>query len=59
MTEERTYNKEELEAMPLKQVIDLILKAIKISGTMVVRDKGGNIKYDKPELAGTYGEDKL
>lgn len=59
MADEVTYTQKELEAMPRAQAHSLILKAIKISGTMVVRDINGNIKYDKPELAGTYGEDKL
>jgi len=57
--DEKTYTKAELDAMPKDQVINLMLKAVKISGTLVVRDKDGNIKYDKPELAGTYGEENL
>lgn len=59
MTKEKTYTQEELEAMPPKQAANLIMTAVKISGTMVVRDKQGNIKYDRPELAGTYGEENL
>lgn len=53
------YTKEDLEAMPPAQARSLIMKAVKIEGTFVVRDKDGNIKYDDPSLKGTYGEDKL
>lgn len=56
---DETYTLAELKKMPKDQATNLLMKAVKISGTMVVRDKAGNIKYDKPELAGTYGEDKL
>lgn len=59
MSDEKTYSKEDLEAMPPDQARNLLMKAIEITGTFVVRDKGGNIKYDKPELAGTYGEENL
>jgi hypothetical protein len=33
---------------------------VKIKGTAVVRSAAsGNARYEKPELAGTYNEDKL
>jgi len=59
MTEEKTYNLDDLKAMPSGQAVALLIKSIEISGTIVVRDKNGNIKYDDPTLAGTYGENKL
>ena len=59
MSDEKTYTLDDLRDMPEDQAASLLMKAVKISGTIVVRDKDGNIKYDQPELAGTYGEDKL
>lgn len=55
-TEERTFTKEELDAMPAEAANNIMMLATKIEGTVVVRDKDGNIKYDNPALAGTYGE---
>ncbi len=54
--ETRTYTKEELDAMPEGALLELLLKATEITGTVLVRDKDGNPKYDDPSLAGTYGE---
>jgi len=33
-----------------------IAKAVRISGTAVVRGKDGNARYDEPKRAGQYGE---
>lgn len=55
-----TYSAEEVAAMPVAEANALIRKAVKIEGTAVVKDKDtGKIRYDRPELAGSYGEDKL
>ena len=35
------------------------LGRIKIRGTAVVRDSNGNARYERPELAGKYNEDRL
>ena len=55
MAEEK-YTKEQLEKMSPAQMNNVFLRATKIQGTGVVRDKDGNIKYDNPESAGNYGE---
>jgi hypothetical protein len=54
-----TLTKRELDQMSPDELTNLLLKAHKVEATMVVRDKNGNIKYDRPELAGTYGEEHL
>jgi hypothetical protein len=60
MTEKRiTLTREQIEAMPREQFTELLLKAHKIEATAVVRRADGSIKYDRPELAGTYGEEHL
>lgn len=41
-------------------VVNLVkMGRAKVSGTAVVRDRDGNVKYDNPALAGRYNEDKL
>ena len=52
----RVYTLDDLAKMPRARADALIAKATKIEGTAVVRGADGKIKYDKPELAGTYGE---
>lgn len=60
MIEQRiTLTREQIEAMPREQLSALLLAAHKVEATAVVRDIYGNIKYDRPELAGTYGEEYL
>ncbi len=53
----KTYGPAELAAMTAEEFNDALLKAIKIEGKVLVRDKDGNPKYDDPSLAGTYGEE--
>jgi len=52
----KTYTKEELEALTPEQFNDVLMKAVKIEGSAVVRRADGSIKYDDPTLKGTYGE---
>lgn len=52
-------SKAEIDAMTPEEFNQALMKAVKIEGTVVVRDKDGNIKYDNPELAGTYHEENL
>ncbi len=60
MSEKRiTLTREQIEAMPKDEFAKLILSAHKIEAKAVVRRADGNIKYDRPELAGTYGEEHL
>ena len=60
MTEKRiTLTREQIEAMPQEEFASLVMAAHKVEATAVVRDAQGNIKYDRPELAGTYGEEYL
>jgi hypothetical protein len=54
--ETRTYTKEELEAMTPEAANNLMMIATKIEGTGIVRRADGSIKYDDPELKGTYSE---
>lgn len=51
-----TYTKEQLEAMPPEEANNLMMKACKIEGFAVVKDKHGVIKYDDISLKGTYHE---
>lgn len=51
-----TYNQEDLKEMSAEKFNNALLDAIEVKGTVLVRDKDGNPKYDNPELAGTYGE---
>lgn len=59
MAEEKTYTKEELDQMPPADAINVLLKASKVEGSGVVRQADGTVKYDNPELAGTYGENEI
>lgn len=54
-----TLTKDELDRMNPAELNALLLKAQKIEATAVVRRADGSIKYDQPELAGTYGEEHL
>lgn len=55
----RTYTPEELAAMSRDDIARLLLRAVKIEATCVVRRADGSIKYDDPSLAGTYHEENL
>lgn len=55
--ETRTYGTEELAAMTPNEFNNVLMKATKIEGKVLVRDKDGNPKYEDPSLAGTYGEE--
>ncbi len=35
------------------------LGRVKVRGTAVVRDAAGNVRYDEPKRAGTYGENNI
>ena len=60
MTEKQiTFTKAELDAMSDEQLTNLLLKVSKVTATAVVRRADGSIKYDRPELAGQYGEEHL
>lgn len=60
MTEKKiTLTREKIEAMPKEQLSALLMAAHKVEATAVVRRADGSIKYDRPELAGTYGEEHL
>lgn len=59
MSEERTYTKEQLDAMPAVDRNNLMMLATKIRGRGVVRRADGTIKYDDEALKGTYDEDKM
>lgn len=60
MIEQRiTLTREQIEAMPREQLSALLLAAHKVEAKAVVRRADGSIKYDRPELAGTYGEEYL
>lgn len=54
-----TLSKREIDAMSDEQLTNLLLKASKVTATCVVRRADGSIKYDRPELAGQYGEEHL
>lgn len=57
--EKITLTKQQLDAMSTEQLTALILKAHKVQATFVVRRPDGTVKYDRPELAGTYGEEHI
>jgi hypothetical protein len=54
-----TLTKRELDALLPEDLTALILKASKVTATAVVQRADGSIKYDRPELAGQYGEEHL
>ncbi|MHC4236844.1 MAG: hypothetical protein ACYSSM_01045 [Planctomycetota bacterium] len=56
MSEERTYTKEEFEALPPETQNNIMMLSPKIEGKAVVRRADGSIKYDDESLEGTYGE---
>ncbi len=51
-----TYTQEDLKELSPEEFNNALMDAVEIRGTVLVRDKDGNPKYDNPELAGTYGE---
>ena len=60
MTDKKTtLTREQIEAMPREDFTALIMAAQQVEATAVVRRADGSIKYDQPELAGTYGEEYL
>jgi hypothetical protein len=59
MDKKITLTKGELEQMSEEQLTNLLLKAVKVEATCIVRRADGSIKYDRPELAGQYGEEHL
>lgn len=56
MDKKITLTKRELDAMSDTELTNLLLKASQVTATCVVRRADGSIKYDRPELAGSYGE---
>ena len=54
--ETKTYTEKDLAGMTPEEVTNVFTKMVKIEGQGVVRDKDGNIKYDDPSKAGSYGE---
>lgn len=54
-----TFTKAQIDRMDPEQFSKLLLKAHKVAAKFVVRRKDGTIKYDRPELAGSYGEEHL
>lgn len=54
-----TFSKDQLDAMDSSQLMTLLLKATKIQATCVVQRADGSIKYDDPNLAGSYNEQFL
>lgn len=59
MSEKITLTKKQLDGMNPEQLTNLLMRAQKVEATAVVVGKDGKIRYDKPELAGTYGEQYL
>lgn len=59
MDKQIKLTKRELDEMSTEQLTNLLLKASKVEATCVVRRTDGSIKYDRPELAGHYGEEHL
>ncbi|MGE3175934.1 MAG: hypothetical protein AB7O32_00575 [Vicinamibacterales bacterium] len=55
----RTYTPQELAALSPADLTALFVPGAKIEATFVVRDAQGRIKYDRPDLAGTYHEEHL
>jgi len=51
--------REEIEAMPREKLEGMLKIAQKVEARAVVMRADGTIKYDNPELAGTYGEEHL
>lgn len=54
-----TLSKAELDAMSEDDLNNLLLKAADVKATAVVLRRDGTVKYDNPELAGSYGEEYL
>lgn len=58
-TKKITLTRKEIEAMAPGELSKLLIAAHKVEATAVVRDNNGDVKYDCPELAGSYGEEFL
>jgi hypothetical protein len=54
-----TLTRDELDAMTSDELCELLLSVYQWQATCVVQRADGSIKYDQPELAGTYGEQYL
>lgn len=54
-----TLTKDELDQMSGDDLCALLLRAYSWKATCVVQRADGSIKYDQPELSGTYGEQYL
>lgn len=54
-----TLSPQDIAKMDKDEFAALLLKALKVEATFVVRDKDGNVRYDDPSLAGTYHEENL
>ncbi len=57
--ETKTYSARELAEMKPGELNAILMKAVKVEGTVMVINKDGKPKYDQPELQGTYGEENL
>ena len=57
--QEITLTRDDLAKMSQGQLTRLLMASSKIRATAVVIDKDGNIKYDDPSKAGTFGEEVL
>jgi len=54
--ETKKISAKEFNEMPADEQASVLMKMVKIEGVGVVRDEDGNIKYDDPSQAGTFGE---
>jgi len=52
----KTYNQDQLKAMDPGQRNAILMKAVKITGTAVIRRADNSVKYDDESLKGTYNE---
>lgn len=57
MTEARTYNKDEFEALPERERENILLGKPIMKGKGVIRRADGSIKYDNESLKGNYDEE--
>ena len=53
-----TIDQNDFRSMTSAEISNAFRAAIIKKGTAVVRDKDGNVKYDDPSRAGTYGGSK-
>jgi hypothetical protein len=47
-TKDITLTAAEIEAMPSRDLVNLLMRATKVTGTAAVRRADGSIKYDEP-----------